>query len=115
MKISDTMSDSAILKEIGGRLAAQRLGMNLKQEEVAREAGVGLRTLQRLESGEAASRLSSLVRVLHVLGLAGNLDALVPEQAISPMILLDYEKRLPKRASKKRTPKAKTGEWSWKE
>jgi transcriptional regulator with XRE-family HTH domain len=115
MKMTEATSDTAVLKELGKRLAARRLSRNMKQDELAKEAGIGLRTLQRLESGEAASRLSSFVRVLNVLGLQGNLDMLVPEAAISPMLLLDYDKRLPKRASKKRTPQTEPGTWNWKE
>jgi transcriptional regulator with XRE-family HTH domain len=113
MDISNSLTDSAVLRELGERLAALRLEKNLKQEDVAREAGIGLRTLQRLESGAAASRLSSMVRVLRVMGIVGNLEALVPAPTIRPMALLRREKRRPKRASQPRIARDKYDTWSW--
>lgn len=115
MPDKNTEADSLVLSEIGGRLAALRLQKNLKQEDVAREAGIGLRTLQRLESGEAASRLSSLVRVMRVLGISGNLDRLVPAPTISPMTLLKQEKQRPQRASRAKPPEKRDGDWNWNE
>lgn len=113
MKIDNTVTDSTVLAELGERLAALRLEKNLKQADVAREAGIGLRTLQRLESGAAASRLSSLVRVLRVMGILQNLDSLVPTPTISPMALLRQEKQCPRRASHARKRNEQGGNWSW--
>jgi hypothetical protein len=82
---------------------------------VAREAGIGLRTLQRLESGASASRLSSLVRVLRVLGIMKNLDLIVPAPSISPISLLKQQQQHPKRASRARMTKELNNNWSWDE
>ncbi|MBN1404237.1 MAG: helix-turn-helix transcriptional regulator [Opitutales bacterium] len=113
MKITSSITESVLLAELGGRLARIRLEKNLTQDELAREAGIGLRTLQRLESGSVASRLSSFVRVCRVLGLAGNLDLIAPESGISPMAQLKRDKALPQRAGRKKKPDKENGRWSW--
>jgi transcriptional regulator with XRE-family HTH domain len=69
--------DTAVLTDLGARLAHLRLQRNLTQEELAHEAGVSKRTVIRLESGES-TQLTNLIRVVRALGLLGNLDAFVP-------------------------------------
>src|SRR2546427_692365 len=63
MKLSKQVTDEAILRELGGRLAAARLARNLTQATLAEEAGGSKRTGERLESGEGAARLSGRGRV----------------------------------------------------
>lgn len=115
MKDIKLQTDSSILEELGRRLVAIRLEKNLRQEEVANEAGIGVRTLQRLESGSVASRLSSLVRVMRALGILNNLENLVPAPSIRPMTLLQREKRIPKRVTHPRKKKEQTQPWTWNE
>ena len=66
MKITSTLSDEVVLRELGSRLAAARLSRNLTQLALAEEAGVAKRTVERLETGEVASRMSGFVRVCRV-------------------------------------------------
>lgn len=114
MKITSQLSDDAILGEIGSRLAAVRLTRNLTQAALAQEAGVSKRTVERLESGEVAARLSGLVRVCRALDLAGRLDALVPSPVASPIEQLKLAGRRRKRASGRRQPDAPTTRgWTW--
>jgi DNA-binding XRE family transcriptional regulator len=63
MKFDAQHSDQAVLKLLGERLAALRLERNLTQQQVAEQAGLGLRTLQRLELGATATQLSGFIRV----------------------------------------------------
>ncbi len=84
MKMSGQLSDEAILKELGGRLAAARLLRNQTQAALAEEAGLSKRTVERLEAGEVAARLSALIRVLRALDLADRLDLLAPPQPSAP-------------------------------
>ncbi len=112
MKIISGLSDEAILAEIGRRLAATRLARNLTQADLAKQAGVSKRTVERLESGEVAARLSALVRVGRVLGLADQFDRLVPAPTTSPVEQLKLTRRRRKRASGAReTPAAEP--WTW--
>ena len=95
-------------------MAQLRLAKNLTQEQLALQAGLGLRTVKRLESGAAATQLSGFVRVCRVLGLLEGLDAFLPEAAVSPMAQLKLQGRKRQRASGRR--ERAVGEpkkWTW--
>ena len=47
----DPMTSGGLCAELGARLAKIRLSRNITQEALAREAGIGVRTLRRLEAG----------------------------------------------------------------
>lgn len=99
MNSSPYVSDSAVLQNLGARLAARRLELNLTQAQLADEAGVSKRTIERLESGATATQLSAFLRVCRVLGLQERLDQLVPEPAPSPVAQLKLRGRTRRRAS----------------
>ena len=63
----------------------RKLYRQAMQAQLAEQAGLGLRTVQRLELGTAATQLSGFLRMCRVLGLVGRFEALVPEPAASPM------------------------------
>lgn len=92
-------SDSAQLRQLGTRLADLRLALNLTQAEVAEQAGVSKRTLERLEAGETATRLTTFLRVCRVLGLEDRLAQLLPEPVASPVAQLKLQRQTRKRAS----------------
>lgn len=107
------LSDDAILREVGARLAAARLALNLTQAKLADEAGISTRTLVRLEAGEVATQLSGFVRVCRALGLLDRLDAMLPEGRPGPIEQLKLEGRRRRRASSRKTPASKAGKWKW--
>ena len=114
MKIDNALSDQAVIGEIGRRLAAIRLGRNQTQVQLAAEAGVSLRTLTRLESGEVATQLSGFIRVCRALDLLGLIDALVPEPAPSPLAMVKLHGRSRKRASTAgQADPHTTKSWTW--
>ncbi len=113
MKTASNITDDALLKLLGERLARLRLAKNLTQGQLAEQAGLGLRTVQRLELGEAATQLSGFIRVCRVLGLVEHFDLLVPEAEASPMELLQQAGRKRRRASGKKVAPAKPGKWTW--
>ena len=114
MKISRELSDEAILREVGHRLAAARLARNLTQAALADEAGVSKRTVERLESGEVAARLSGFVRVCRALDLADRLDSFIPSPTLSPVDQLKLAGRRRKRASGQRMPATSIKRpWKW--
>jgi transcriptional regulator with XRE-family HTH domain len=98
MKISDTLSDDAVLEELGRRLQRHRLDRNITQSSLAREAGISTPTLQRLEAGSSV-QFVSLLRVLRGLGLLEQVETLVPAPHVRPMELLERKGRQRKRAS----------------
>lgn len=99
MKDRRYISESVELQELGSRLAAQRLTLNLTQAQLAEQAGVSKRTLERLESGAVSTQLSAFLRVCRVLGLHDRLELLVPEPESSPIAQLKLKGRTRKRAS----------------
>jgi transcriptional regulator with XRE-family HTH domain len=115
MKITSNLSDEAVLGELGRRLAAVRLARNLTQAAVAEQAGVSKRTVERLESGEVAARLSAFVRICRVLGLVDQFDQLVPAPITSPVEQLKLVKRRRKRASGSRTEAQTSKPWTWRD
>lgn len=111
MQITDELSDTAILAELAKRLSHRRVEAGFTQEDLAREAGVSKRTVERLEAGNSV-QLTSLVRLLRTLSLLGSLDALLPPAAPGPMELLKQGKvrqRVKPAATKKRARKP----WQW--
>ena len=84
MRITDHLTDDAIATELGRRLAQTRLELNLTQAQVAERAGVSRRSLVDLENGRLAN-MRGFLRVLRALGLAANLEALVPEPTPAPL------------------------------
>ena len=71
MKISKLLADDAILTEIGERVARRRLDLQLTQAEMAEQAGVAKRTVERIEAG-ASAQMSSIIRILRVRSVAGS-------------------------------------------
>jgi transcriptional regulator with XRE-family HTH domain len=112
MDITNLLSDEAILIEIGQRVARRRLNMQLTQAEVAEQAGVAKRTLERLEAGHSA-QMSSLIRVLRVLGALEELDRLLPESGPRPLELLRHQGKTRQRASKRRKGTDSDRPWTW--
>ncbi|MEZ5346962.1 MAG: helix-turn-helix transcriptional regulator [Pyrinomonadaceae bacterium] len=112
MKIDDSHSDEAILKEIGERIARYRLNENQTQSSLATEAGVSERTLQRAENGQTI-QATSLIRILRALGLTKNLEALIPQPAVSPVQQLKRQGKKRKRASSVSNQSKEEIPWSW--
>lgn len=113
MTPSKSRTDSETLKHLGERLARRRLAQNLTQAALAKEAGLGVRTVQRLEHGEAATHLAGFVRVCRVLGLAERLDLLVPAPSHSEMELMEHLGESRRRASKARGTRGESTGWTW--
>lgn len=111
MKIERQLSDEAVLVELGGRMAQCRLDLQLTQAQVADQAGIAKRTVERIESGQS-TQLSSLIRVLRVLDLLDALESLVPEVGPRPLDLLKLKKKVRKRASRKRNQDDQKP-WQW--
>lgn len=126
MRIVPQLTDEAVLAELGLRLERRRIDAALTQAALAREAGIAKRTLERIESGSGCE-LATLVRVLRVLQLVDELDALVPEPVASPVALLEMQGRQRRRvrsapggrkgvrrqAAKEGEPAPSGSSWNW--
>ena len=113
MKITKQATDKAVLSELGGRLARVRLDRNLTQAQLAEQAGISKRTVERLETGSVATQVSGFIRVCRVLDMVERFDLLVPEPAPSPVEQLKLRGRKRQRASAGRKTKASSKKWQW--
>jgi transcriptional regulator with XRE-family HTH domain len=113
MKITSQLTDDAVLRDLGSRLASARLARDLTQAALAEQAGVAKRTVERLESGAVATQLSGFLRVCRVLGLLERFDALIPEPSVSPMMQLKLQGRKRQRAPGKRVATSEAKPWTW--
>ncbi|HEX7029953.1 MAG TPA: helix-turn-helix domain-containing protein [Gammaproteobacteria bacterium] len=115
MKITENLADTAVLAELGRRVAHRRVEAGLTQDALARESGVSKRTVERLEAGNSV-QLTSLVRVLRMLGLLGKLEALLPPAVPGPMELLERgraRRRVRHGTGRGRARDSGRGEWTW--
>ena len=111
MKIEEHLTPEAVIEELGRRIARRRLDLGVTQAEAAEAAGVGKRTVERIEAG-GDSQTSTLLRLLRVLDLMDGVERLVPEVGPRPMDLLKLKGKERKRASSKRSSK-QSNEWRW--
>ena len=98
MKIVNVLTDEAILDELGARIARRRLEIHLTQAELAKEAGVAKRTLERVEAGQTA-QLTTIIRIFRVLDLLPKLDQILPESEPRPIEVMTRKGKVRKRAS----------------
>jgi transcriptional regulator with XRE-family HTH domain len=112
MKIAPTMPETIMLAELGERAQQYRVGMNLTQAELAQNAGVSPRTIERLEAGSSV-QFDKLVRILRALRLFANLDQLIPEASIRPIQLAGSKTEVRLRSYKRRGAAAKAQGWIW--
>ncbi len=94
-----SMTDSAILIQIGRFTQNSRLQQNKTQHQLAEEAGISRSTISQLELGKGATLLS-LIKILRVLGQLAVLQGFEIEQKISPLKLAKLEQQKRKRARK---------------
>jgi transcriptional regulator with XRE-family HTH domain len=121
MKITTELTDIAVLHEIGGRLERRRIDAGLTQAQLAEEAGISKRTVERIEAGHG-SDFVMLLRALRVLKLFAALDQLVPDLPQSPLMLLKGRGRVRKRVGHARRSPDSTAAapkpappWKWRE
>src|ERR1700674_3664180 len=103
MKITTELTDMAVLHEIGDRLERRRIDAELTQAQLAEEAGISKRTVERIEAGHSIEFVM-LLRVLRVLKLLEALDQLVSDLPQSPLALLRGQGRARKRVGHSRRP-----------
>jgi transcriptional regulator with XRE-family HTH domain len=84
MPAYSTVSDLEV--QLGAKLRQLRLDRNLEQATLAARAGIGLRSLQRLELGQG-STTQTLLSVLRALGREEWLNTMAPVPTINPLTM----------------------------
>ena len=109
MKLYGNEANDVILKELGNRIKDKRINLLITQKELAQESNVSLRMISNVENGSNIS-LDNLISILRVLGIAGNLELLIPDNKINPYDILelgDSRKRVYPKKTLKQT------KWQW--
>lgn len=112
MDIEPHMSDKAILTDLGHRLNRRRIDLELTQAELAEEAGVSKRTVERVEAGESV-QTTNLIRILRAMNLLDAFNAAIPVVGPRPMDLLKLRGKERQRASSKTRNQEPRDKWSW--
>ena len=105
-------TEAAVLAELGARLERRRLDLDRTQAELAREAGVSLNTVRRLEDG-ASVQLANWIRVLRALGLGRGLAQLVPAPEPRPLDLLEQTEPRMRASGGAHEERRRPPGWAW--
>jgi transcriptional regulator with XRE-family HTH domain len=93
-----SMSDSAIIRELGTFIKETRLKKNYTQGDLAEKAGVHRVTLSEFEHGLRGS-LTTFIQLLRALDELDPLDSFLISTEISPLEMAKLEAKKRKRAS----------------
>ncbi|PKN97540.1 MAG: transcriptional regulator [Chloroflexi bacterium HGW-Chloroflexi-5] len=101
--------------QIEGYICSQikkiRLSRNFTQVQLAKESGVAIGTIRRLEEGESVT-INTFIRVLIALGLQQNLETLLPDSSIRPIERVNNGGSERKRARPKQSD-TDNSTWVW--
>ncbi|MBF0331152.1 MAG: transcriptional regulator [Candidatus Omnitrophica bacterium] len=87
-----SMSDKAILAELGARIQRRRLALNITQIDLVNKAGVARKVIQNIEHGSNSS-IKGFIRTLRALGSIDVLDQILPVTGPSPLELAKLKGR----------------------
>ena len=90
-------TNSEVVSELVGRCREIRLSQNMTQQEVAKRAGISLRTYRRFEQ-EGQISLERFVAVVHALNRARDLESLLQPPPVRDLKELDVVAPKRKRA-----------------
>ena len=106
------LSAPLLAAELGRRLARIRLSRNITQEHLAERAGVGVRTLRRVEAGHA-STLDSFLKIAQALDLDDHLLTAIPAHDIRPIERVDSRRGAERQRARPKKPAERTGRAVW--
>ncbi len=86
-----------LLAMLGARLKQARLNADLSQMELADIIGMSRTAIEGAERGKCT--LNTLVKILHALRMTDQIDAFLPEQQPSPVLMAKAKGKVRQRAS----------------
>ncbi|MCP9762881.1 helix-turn-helix domain-containing protein [Lacihabitans soyangensis] len=104
-----SMSDAAIITELGKQLKRMRIRANITQQELAAKSGIFRSTISEIENGRVSNMLS-FVQILRGLEQLDVLGAFVVPDSISPLMVAEQQAKYRKRATGSRKTKP-ASEW----
>lgn len=105
-----SLSDLAIIQELGKYLKKERMQKNLTQEQLAERAGLDRSTISQIENGRIAT-LSSFVQILRALEKLDILDVFQVKTQISPLKMLEMEQSQRMRVRSKSSDEKGKSSW----
>lgn len=91
---SKALSNPEIIRNLGIRFRDYRLRLNMTRKEVSEEAGVGLTTIYKFETGNMKDvSFITLLRLLRAIGERENWENLLPELPESPYLYENDRKK----------------------
>jgi transcriptional regulator with XRE-family HTH domain len=118
MSLRASISDDALLAELGRRIAARRVDLGLTQSDLASKSDVSKRTIERIEAGHSI-QLANFLAILRELDLLDALEQLLPEAGPRPMDLLRRRESTRRRVGSRRRAggtgpsEESTSDWTW--
>lgn len=99
---SYSLTTRDVIRNLGLRFRDYRLRLQLTRKEVSEAASIGMTTLYKFESGNMTDMsLSTILRLLRVIGFGENWETLLPELPESPYMYHNNKKMQRVRKSKK--------------
>jgi transcriptional regulator with XRE-family HTH domain len=105
------LTNPQIEQELGKRLKARRLDLNLSQAQAAERSGLSRRTITAIENGKG-STLATLIALLRALQALDTLEGFLPDPGPSPLLLAKLQAEPRKYASKPRKTQTPSP-WKW--
>lgn len=97
-----SLSDQAIIRELGVFIKEARLKLNYTQNDLAEKAGVHRVTISEFEHGVRSISLITFIELLRALDMLDLLDIFKARTVISPLQMAKLEAQKRQRASKDR-------------
>jgi transcriptional regulator with XRE-family HTH domain len=91
------LSDPEIIRRIGKKIKTVRLNSNITREELQRITGVHKKTIGDAEAGKNVT-LATFIAILRGLEMLDQLDELLREECVSPVMMAKYRGKVPQRA-----------------
>ena len=107
-----SMTNAAIVNEIGSFIKHKRLEQNKTQSQLAKEAGLNRWTLSKIENGDSIT-LSTLIQLLRALDTLYVLNDFKFSNEISPIEYAKLQKKKRQRASSKKRDEDTNKDLGW--
>ncbi len=94
MFISETLSPTQIIRDLGLRFRDCRMRLNMTQKEVSEQAAISIPTIYKFETGQLADiSMTTLLKLMRTVGMGNNWQDLLPLLPESPYLYHNNKKR----------------------
>jgi predicted transcriptional regulator len=107
--------NASLLEIIGLSMKGKRLSREISQAELAKNSGVSLASIARLETGKGNISLSNLLLIMKALEMADELKIIFKDLEFSPSLLAKASTKKTRERVRKsyKEKKSKSSSWKW--